>query len=178
MVLAGNLPWEAHRRTALLRGPVQQCRQAHQQGMPAECINCTHRGSGSQSLCSCVWRWQHHWQMLPACSRLHVHLACESASTAAQWIAHAKCFRLPSILLRQCADAAAHVQGMAVKVRLSNVKAGNHEMLDGITRVLTDGNYTLAARALSTKIKSHRRTPVQQAGGERPSQHSMHIKRP
>ena len=87
-------------------------------------------------------------------------------------------FALPSILLRQCADAAAHVQGMAVKVRLSNVKAGNHEMLDGITRVLTDGNYTLAARALSTKIKSHRRTPVQQAGGERPSQHSMHIKRP
>ena len=73
--------------------------------------------------------------------------------------------------LKQCTDAAAFVQGMAVKLRLSNLKAGNDEMLKGITRVLTDGNYTLAAKALSAKIRSHRRTPVQQAGGERPSQH-------
>ena len=79
---------------------------------------------------------------------------------------------------KQSADAAACLQGMAVKLRLSNLKAGNHEMLDGITRVLTDGNYTLAAKALSAKIRSHRRTPVQQAGGERQSQYSMHTKRP
>ena len=64
---------------------------------------------------------------------------------------------------------------MAVKLRLSNLKAGNDEMLKGITRVLTDGNYTLAAKALSAKIRSHRHTPVQQAGGERTSQHSMPI---
>ena len=98
--------------------------------------------------------------------------ACDSSSTAPWWIAHALRFCLPSVFLKQGANAAAPVQGMAVKLRLSNLKAGNHEMLDGITRVLTDGNYTLAAKALSAKIRSHRRTPVQQAGGERPSHHT------
>ena len=81
-------------------------------------------------------------------------------------------FCLPSAVLEQSANIAVYVQGMAVKLRLANLKASNHEMLDGITRVLTDGNFTLAAKALSAKIRSHRRTPVQQAGGERPSHHT------
>lgn len=114
----------------------------------------------------------------PASRRLHVNLACESTSTALWWTTHARCSCLPLAALKQSANIAAVAQGMAVKLRLSNLKAGNHEMLDGITRVLTDGNYTLAAKALSAKIRSHRRTPVQQAGGERPSQHLMHMKRP
>lgn len=43
---------------------------------------------------------------------------------------------------------------------------GSREFIDTIRKVLKQDSFAHAAKALSAKIRSHKRTPVQQAAGE------------
>ena len=52
---------------------------------------------------------------------------------------------------------------MAEKVSPSQI--GSPEFSQALLKVLTEDRYSQAARALSRKLRAHKRTPVQQAGG-------------
>lgn len=63
----------------------------------------------------------------------------------------------------QCRPVLTCTQGMAEKVSPSQI--GSPGFSQALMKVLTEDSYSQAARALSRKIRAHKRTPVQQAGG-------------
>ena len=56
------------------------------------------------------------------------------------------------------------MQGMAEKVDPAEV--GSPAFSQALLKVLTQESYSQAAKALSVKIRAHKRTPVEQAGGK------------
>ena len=68
-----------------------------------------------------------------------------------------------SQLLPQCQAVFVCLQGMAEKVDTSQI--GTPEFSQSMLKVLTQESYSQAAKSLSAKIRAHKRTPVQQAGG-------------
>ena len=63
------------------------------------------------------------------------------------------------------------MQGMAEKIDPAQV--GSPAFSQALLKVLTQESYSQAAKALSAKIKAHKRTPVQQAGGMGSSHHGV-----
>lgn len=49
--------------------------------------------------------------------------------------------------------------------KISPAEAGGPAFTEALLKVLTQESYSQAAKALSAKIRAHKRTPVQQAGG-------------
>jgi hypothetical protein len=60
------------------------------------------------------------------------------------------------------------LQGMAERISLP--QPGSTAFYDALLKVLTEARYTRAAQELSVKVRAHKRTPVQQAAGERRSE--------